>query len=341
MKKVILLTVACLLTSLSLFAQDYFSDRKGDGTPIILSNNKDRLLFTAAVDVSDKSSLKANIFKQYWVNEKSYKPLADPRHKSMLGWGASVKASTTNGTSSLFGSGDLSPAFSGGIYGAYTNLNWHKNDDSLTVFSSWALILSGNLNYAHQQFFDPSQAYASQLSSSTFHGSAVALSYVLKLHPVKDKSNLFIGASFTYSHKSNFDDLTSVQIKNDSLITGSGTTRTVTQTNKDGDIYAQGKFKEYNNSNFRLNATYIPGMLNYKVGFTLYPSVDLSSLYTAKYNLGLAFSLLKDKSPSMPVASLFFELADINNATASTKPFLKRAFKVGVSTTLNVLTGGK
>lgn len=333
--------VIFLLLALGASAQDYFQDRHGNGNPIIFSadGHKD-LLFSAGIDVTDKSSVKANLYRQYWLNESTYKPLDVPRKKDFLGWGVSVKASLANGLGSLFSAGDLNPAFNGGAYLAYTRLTWKKTADGKgTYYSNWAVILSQNLNYATYQFFDPAQPFSNQLSERNFHGEVTALSYVLQLHPKED--NLVVGASFSFSHRSNYNNLSTVLINNDSLISGNGKVRTVEQNSTTGNVYAIGHFQEYNNYNFRINSTFIPAAFEYKVGFTLYPSVDLSPAYHPIYNAGLALSYLAEKSPSTPVASLMFELDDLNNSTGRPGPFLGRSFSICVSTTLNILTGKK
>lgn len=339
MKKICFTAVLLVLTCAS-FAQDYFSDRNANGTPIVFVNKGEghQLLFSANVDVSDKSSLKTNIYQQYWLNQKNYNPLTQPRSKQFLGWGLSAKASTTDGLGKVFGSGDFNPGFTGGAYIAFSEYDWKLlPDGKTTAFSNWAIIWSGNLSYANHQLFDPSLAFDDQLSSKTFHGTSGSLSFVKEIYPGKD--NLYYGISFTMGRQSNYDDLNSVEIKNDSLISNNGANRTVTQINPKGNVYAEGKYQEYTNYNFRLNACYVPNALNHNVGFLFYPSVDLSSAYSAKYNMGFAFSYLKTGNPSAAVATLFFELDDINNAAGTDKPFMKRAFKVGVSTSLNILTG--
>lgn len=327
--------------STSAPAQDYFQDRHGNGNPIIYSaDGRHNLLFSAGVNVSDKSSVKVNFYRHYWLNESTYEPLAVPRQKDFLGWGVSVKANLINGLGSLFSAGNLNAAFNGGAYLAYTRLTWKATADGKgTYYSNWALILSQNLNYASYQFFNPAQSYNNQLSARSFHGKVTALSYVMQLHPKKD--NLLIGASISFSHRSNYDNLSSVQINNDSLINGAGKVRTVQQSNDNGNIYAVGRFQEYNNTNFRLNTTFIPSALEYKVGFTVYPSVDLSPIYRARLNVGLALSYLKDKSPSTPIASLIFEFDDLNNSSNRRGSFLSRSFNICIATSLNILTGTK
>ncbi|HTD41961.1 MAG TPA: hypothetical protein VK671_15135, partial [Mucilaginibacter sp.] len=295
MKRSYLIIVFVLLSNL-LHAQDYFSDRNANGSPIILnSHGSNQLLFSANVDVSDKSSLKANIFKQYWLNKDSYTAMVNknndtvPRNKNFLGWGLSTKASTTNGLGSVFGSGKLNPGFAGSGYLAFSNYSWVKPKGGTgTTFSSLAIILTGTLSYTNHQFFDPSQAFGKQLTSNSFSGTSGSLSFVKELHPSKD--NWYVGASFTVGRQSNYDQLTTVLIKNDSSINNNNSTRVVEQINQKGDVYAIGKYKEYTNYNIRLNACFVPGDLNSSIGFLLYPSIDLSSAYSAKYNIGFSFS---------------------------------------------------
>lgn len=341
-KALLVLSVIWMMTGCGLaVAQDYFLDRHANGNPIIFSaEGSNNLLFSAGIDLSDNSSVKANLYRQYWISKSTYKPLDIPRHKDFIGWGASLKGNMTNGLGNLFSYGAFDPAFNGGVYLAFTRLNWTKTTTgSGTYFSNWAVILSQNISYATYQFYDATQPYASQLSEKNFTGRVTTLSYVLQLHPKSD--NLMVGASFAYSRKSNYTDLNTVTIKNDSVTSGSGKVRTITDINTYGDTYALGRYREYNNYNLRLNCSYIPEALNNKIGFTFYPSVDLSAIYAPKYNLGLSFSYLKDKSPSTPIASLFFEVDDMNNAAHLAGSFLSRSFNIGISSTLNMLTGNK
>lgn len=327
--------------SSTIQAQDYFSDRHATGNPIIFSSQgKNELLFSAGFNLSDNSSIKANLFRQYWLDSLTYRPLETPRHKTFLGWGLSAKASMVNGPASLFSEGKLDPAFNGGAYLAYSRLNWKKTRNTKnTAFSDWSIILSENLNYATYQFFDRLKPFDAQLSTRNFKGSTTALAYVLKLHPKTD--NVFIGASVSYSRKSNYYNLNSVYIKDDSVISSGGNSRTVTQASTSGTLYAEGRYREYGNLNLRLNSTYIPAAFNYNIGFTLYPSVDFTTKYRARYNTGLALSYLPKGSPSTPFASIFFEFDDITNASGLHSPFIKRSFNIGLTTTLNLLSGKK
>jgi hypothetical protein len=340
MKHLIFLTVF-LVTGFFAKAQDYFTDRNNSGTPVFLVRNGDttnkQYLFSAAANISDATSLKVNFYKQNWGVPKDLGP--NKLAIGAFGWGASLNAATKAGVGSILGGGNFDPAFSGGVYFAFTKFTtW--TDDSGALHSKYhAWILSSNLTFATNQLYNPAADFGSQLSSKNFVGPSLALSYVFE--PALNNNDLFLGGSFTYKKMSNYADLDSYTITNDSLTTGSGITRKVTKINPNGDTYAVGDYKEFSNYELRGNISFIPGALKYRVGVILYPSVDFGGPYSARVNTGVAFNYLTDKNPTLSIFSINMELDDIGNAEGSKKTFLKRAFKIGVSTSLNAITGSK
>jgi len=318
-------------------AQDYFADRNNAGTPIFLSKNGSKnYLFSAGVNTADATAIKINLYKQNWGSPKFG---IDTNHTTLgsSGWGVFANASTKGGVGKLFKSGNFDPGFSGGVYYALTEVHMWKDGLGRLHSKYHAWIFNGNIGFANNQLYDPSAVFANQLSTKKFTSPALGVSYVYA--PSLAKDDLFVGGSVSWKKKSNYDDLDTYNIVNDSLITANGITRKVTKINPSGDTYAVGAYKEFSTFQLRANLSYIPAALDYRFGVIIYPSVEFGGPTSARINTGIAFNYLQDGNPTLSVFTINFELNDINNAAASTKTFLKRAFKVGISTNLNFVTG--
>ncbi|GGB23236.1 hypothetical protein GCM10011511_53930 [Puia dinghuensis] len=338
---VILALVLSLLLPMVVPAQDYFADRNSTGTPILFGKDTHTALFACSGSIGD-NSIKANFFKQYWLNAATYKPERLPRGKNYLGWGLSGKAGTVNGLGTLFSYGDFSPTFTSGAYLAYSRKTWKPSGDG-TVYGNWALILSSTYTTCYYNIYYPRATFRRQLVDTFFNGFGVSLSFVDCIY--KGNDDIYAGASVSVRRQSNYPFLTKVTIHNDTAYTtsgsngSSGTTRTVTYINSNGDTYGVGPYVQYTDVSIRFNFTWVPAVLEHNLAFIVYPSIDLSQPYTPVYNAGASIALLKTGSPSTPLAALFFELDDVGNAYGSTYTFAKRSFRAGISTTLNILTG--
>jgi len=325
----------------TLRAQDYFADRNATATPILLGKDNHAGLFQASGNIGD-NSVKVNFFKQYWLNESTYKADRLPRAKNYFGWGLSAKAATVNGLGTIFSYGDFSPTFNAGAYLSYSRKTWSPSGDG-TVFGSWSFILAGSFTTCDYNIYTPANTFSHQLVDTAFHALGVSLSFVDCIY--KGEDDLFVGASVAVRRLNNYPFLTKVNIKNDTAYTNggnggrAGTTRTVTAINSNGDTYGVGPYLQYTDVNIRLNLSWVPAALQHNLAFIVYPSFDLSKPYTPVYNVGTSIAWLKTGSPSTPIAAVFFEVDDLNNAYGSSYAFLKRSFRVGVSTTLNILTG--
>jgi len=336
MKRKITLFLFLIAIFLQLRAQDYFADLTSGTTPVLF-NGISKALFSATINAGD-NSVKSNFFRQYWINSEDYKPLNVPRDKKFWGWGLNTKVKTEDGLGALFKSGQFTPGFTAGSYFSFSRMYWKDSNDQ--VFGHWVIILSGTLSTSKFQLYHPATSFDTQLSDTNFNGRSLSLSFVNGLF--KGRDNMFIGISITGSRMNNYSDLDKVEIKNDSVFTnGSGSTRIAEKINDDGNIYGLGIYKQYNNLNIRANLSYIPSAFSYFIAFIIYPSVDISSAFKPKYNVGVSFAHLKQGSPSTADASLFLELNDITNVTDKKDSFFKRAFKFGVSTTLNVFSSTK
>lgn len=331
--------LACffLLFSIITKSQDYFTDLTSGTTPVLF-NGTQKALFSATVNAGD-NSVKANFFRQYFMNARLYDPLALPRKQDFIGWGINAKTKTEDGLGPLFGSGEFNPGFTGGVYLSYSRMSWKKKDSS-EVFGQYAFILSGTLTTSQFQLYNETNSFATQLSDTIFKGRTLSLSFVKGFFGGKD--NVLLGVSVTASRMNNYNKLDKVDIENDSIFTnGAGRTRTVQLVNDNGNIFGTGEYKQFNNFNIRANLSYIPSALNYFIAFIGYPSIDYSKAFQPKYNIGISFAHLKQGNPAASDAALFFELNDITNVADKNSSFLKRSFKFGISTTLNIFTSSK
>jgi hypothetical protein len=333
-----------LVFPFTLSAQDYFADRNATGTPILLGKENHAALFSAGGNIGD-NSLKVNFFKQYWLNAATYKPERLPRAKNYLGWGISGKVSTINGLGTLFSYGDFSPSFLAGAYLSYSRKTWKPSGDG-TVYGNWAFILSGNFTTCNYNIYNPTASFRQQLTDTAFHALGVSLSFVDCIY--KGEDDLYAGSSVSVRRLNNYVWLTKVIVRDDTAYTtpgggsgggNSGTTRTVTYINLNGDTYGVGPYLQYTDVNIRFNLSWVPAALQHHLAFIVYPSLDVSKAYSPAYNLGSSIAWLKAGSPSTPLAAVFFEVNDLNNAYGIPYPFLKRSFRAGVSASLNILTG--
>lgn len=337
-----LCALALVLLPFTLSAQDYFADRNATGTPILFGKDNHAALFSGSGSIGD-NSIKANFFKQYWLNAATYKPESLPRMKNYLGWGISGKAGTINGLGTLFSYGDFSPTFSAGVYLAYSRKTWKPSGDG-ALFGNWAFILSGNFTTGNYNIYYPAATFSRQLIDTAFHALGVSLSFVDCIY--KGEDDWYVGASVSVRRLNNYAFLTKVLIRDDTAYANGGpgggsggATRTVTFINLNGDTYGVGPYWQYTDVNLRFNLSWVPAALQHQLAFIIYPSLSLSKPYHPVYHLGTSIAWLKAGSPSTPQAAVFFEMNDLGNAYGIPYPFLKRSFRAGVTASLNILTG--
>lgn len=334
---VVILSMFFLMYGHVVYSQDYFSDRNNTGTPVIFSQGgeKKTSLFSTNLNLTDASSLKVNFYQQYDLNHTRYvQHIQDAvRHQDVFGWGLSAQAMAENGIGHIFKSGEFKPGFATGTYISWTKYSW--NPERSSVFKTFALILSGTLDYTRHLLYYPDRPFADQLTQNTFRAPQIALSAVNMSRP--GRSNVYFGGSFAVGRKSNYPDLDTYDIRDETVINNGTINRHVVQT--DGDTYATGNYISYTNYRLRFNISYVPGAFGYKLGFVLYPSADFSSPYSTRLNIGLAFHFLQDGNPGTSKAAVFFELKDITNEAQLDRPFLKRSFRLGISTALNLTPG--
>ena len=340
--------IMLLFAGQTLQAQDFITDRSNTGKPVFLRQNANdttdkKLLFSLGANVSDATAIKVNLYKHTWGVPKNYTSGSGTEkvgHTNILstGWGAYLHGKNKEGVAKLFKSGNFDPGVTGGIYRAWIWNSTQTQNGTFTT-SNQTLIFYADISFGSFQFYDPAASFDKQISSKSFSGPSAGLSYLKR--PSMENGNVFWGGSITWARTSNYDDLDTYELKNDSLTSSNGMTRKVTKINPNGDTYAVGTYDQFSEYRFRANFVYIPATLDYRFAFSIYPSVNVGGNQEARLNTGIGFHYLEDGNPTASIFSLNFELNDLGNAAESSKTFLKRSFKVGVSTNLNFFKKAK
>jgi hypothetical protein len=366
MKRVILLISTILLLCIdSIYAQDYWEDLSGNGNPISLRAGEDWNV-SARINAGD-NSVKINGFgllrsqkvredgkKGVIISDKLKECLSklDNRGEEDFtcsahftkgvsnyvfnynGLGLSIKGKTEDGIGSLFSKGQITPKTQLGLYYIFKSVKIENNLHQYTwVFSPFV-----NVNFASYQLVPSDSAYAFDKTEANITGFNAGIS--LFRQGYIRANQIVLGGSYTFSRKNNYNDLDQVElkeyyIKNDTL----GGQTQISKVNDNGYVYGVGTIKEYNNSNLKIYASYLPEYFKYRVAFILYPSVDINDLYdNPLFNLGFGVHFMQKGNPGLSVAGVNFEFTDINNAKEKTDPFLKRSFKISISTALNVIS---
>jgi len=250
------------------------------------------------------------------------------------GLGVSLKGKTEDGIGSLFSKGQITPQTQFGLYYIFKSVAIENNLHQHTwVFSPFA-----DINFASYQLIPSDSTYAFNKTEANITGFNAGVS--LFRQGYINENQIVLGGSYTFSRKNNYSTLDKVElkeyyIKDDTL----GGQTQINKVNDNGYVYGVGAIKEYNNSNLKIYASYLPNYFEYRVAFILYPSVDINNLYdNPSFNLGFAVHFMQKDNPGLSVAGVNFEFTDINNANESTDPFLKRSFKISLSTALNVIS---
>jgi hypothetical protein len=263
----------------------------------------------------------------YFTSGKSTFKLYD------IGLGTSIKGKTKDGLGSLFTGARLAPEAQWGVYGVWHYVNVFQDEHKAT----W--VVSPFLNFVFSEYrLLPDTGVSYKKLDTIMNTVAYGLSVFRKSY-INKKSQVILGASITRSKLNTWDKLSKVELKEtrQRVEPSDGTTGTLTTVEDKGYTYGLGMLQEYNNVNLRVHFSLLPYRLDYRVALVFYPSIDFNNQYDDPgYNLGFGIHFLEKGNPTMSVAGIFFELNDINNSKAKEETFLKRSFKVGVTTALNV-----
>lgn len=359
------LLILLLVGSLSVSAQDYFEDLRGNGNPISINVNK-TFNISARLNIGDNSA-KANFFKIWrlkeeyinrdtWIDSNfadstlnkiqfisnlgkeedfsesiNFSPGVSSFRLTDLGLGSSMKGKIKEGLGTLFTKGGFTGESQLGIYGVWHRIKIMKDEHKHTIVISPFL----NVNHsAYRLIPDSSMSFATL--DTTLGQLSYGVSFFRKSY-INEKSQLILGFSLTKSRPNNWDDLDKAELKEVVVRNEPPFTNALTTVEDKGYIYGLGMIDDYTNLNLRPHITYIPFALEYRVGLIFYPSIDFAKKYAEPLkNIGLGIHFLEKGNPTISNLGIFFELNDVTNAKEKTDPFLKRSFKVGLTTALNV-----
>lgn len=262
------------------------------------------------------------------------------------GWGVGIKTKADDGLGSLVSSGQFADGFGSNIYIAGERVVSEeekriKYKNSSESYRFWVLVISHTNN--QYRFYRPHLGLDKQLSGfESVHGFQTAYSY-FSISENKNKSNIIAGFNVGLQLKNNYKKLPKVDIKEIATHSvGTDSTRTFQTVDKDGYTYAfendQLKLKHY--GEFALKGTFgvIPNALNNRICLLTYPEVVFNK-EEVKINIGFGIQFLKEGQPLISDAGIFIRLNDILNAGKSKDIFYKRSFEMGVTASLNILTG--
>ncbi|GAA4326091.1 hypothetical protein GCM10023149_28710 [Mucilaginibacter gynuensis] len=339
----VLTIIIILFVGQTVYAQDFITDRNNAGKPVFFKSPSDTgkvILFSLGANVSDATAIKLNVYNHKWgTKPRNYTTGSGTdivKHTDLTahGWGAYVNTKNKEGVAKIFKSGNFDPGVTGGGYYAW-NFYRTRTENGKFKTSNSNLILNGDVSFGSYQLYDSKADFTKQLTTKNFVGPVIGLGYLIR--PTKSNGNVYWTGSVSWARTNNYDDLDTYDIKNDSLISANGITRKVTKMNPNGDTYADaGSYEQFNEYRFRLGYTFIPANLINRFGFSVYPSVYIGGKKSARLNTGLSLSYLEEGNPTVSIFNLSFEFTDISNSAESSKSFLKRTFKVGLSTNLNV-----
>ncbi len=343
-----------------VFAQDYFEDAKGSGSPILFGKGSG--LVSARFNVGDNST-KINLFHFFPlgnpegkshnihtgrempppVDDPERPPYFDDRTSHSLGIGGFFKAKTEDGLGTLF-QGQLTPGIQTGAYFAYRNSEYKNLRGALgdrAIYSNWVVLGTVGLSHSTLQLYDPNKPFEQQLSDTLFTGWDVGLS-TFKIIPIDsaDQGNLIVGMSIKLSKENNYGDLKKVKIVDTQSIidTTSGTVRNVSTIRKD-DVFRTGSYSTYMQFVIRPHATIIPRFLGNRGSITGYLPLIFSQ-GEFKVNGGMSFNFLKKGEPAISVVGVYCEFANLFGGEiieqGESSHLFPQRMTVGVTAALNL-----
>ncbi len=365
MKKFILLLA--LMPALAS-AQDWYDDTRSDGAIVFFNSNTGDNLFSARINTTSGISL--NLFnwqKNYqigvkdpidptsikWVNSKDFdanKPVGSSvtLSRKFKGWGVSIKTKAEQGLGSLIASGQFADGFSTSLYFANERVIstkekeiLGKKDTANDTYRFGALVFG--FNNSQYRFYRPDLIKKEQFSDfESVSGGQIGYSF-FSINTNSLDNLVLRGLSVGLSVKNNYKKLTKFDIKEvHNQVVGKDSVKVFQKIDKDGYTYA---LEDANNSltyfgelTVRGNFGIIPEKFNKRICFLGYPEVAYAK-EKLSVNLGFGVQFLKENQPLMSIAGIFAKFSDVFNSGASKDPFLKRTFELGVTASLNVLTG--
>ncbi|MBL8002669.1 MAG: hypothetical protein JNL05_11985 [Flavobacteriales bacterium] len=257
-----------------------------------------------------------------------------------LGWGAYAKAKDVDGTATLFNEGAVNVGTRFSAYGLFRSTrikeDRFKHSFLLTPSIAWERSTYSLANA------DTSGAYTFTDRTIDNLDLALAAQWRFFIGTPDDKgakrTECFAGLSITRAQATNYTDLGKVTLSQSAYRTDtiSGQVVTTATTVKAEQEYRTGSLLQYNELRIRLNMALLPALLDRRIAFNLYPSVNLREDEEARFDLGLGINLLQRGDRLLSIGGLAFELSDLTDTGDSDKPLLARGFRIGLHAGINL-----
>lgn len=237
--------------------------------------------------------------KVSYFHSKSDKP---------LGAGITLKGKSTNNNSVIFDGQDVTPETTITIPIGY---HWVFSEKvgriapNGFIKDDW-IFIDVKYTVGEYQMYDSSNAFDKQLYKEKMKAPSLVLSYNAVL-----SGNVLIGASLEFGKTNNYTSLKSKNIKTLSNIEISNS---ITRSSESSVTAKEGEYNEYNQTKFNVDAMFIPGYFDNRVGFDIFARfIDSSSQDTSFLNPGIGVFLLKDGAPTKIIGGITFMRDDEEN----------------------------
>jgi hypothetical protein len=257
-----------------------------------------------------------------------------------IGWGAYAKAKDVEGTATLYNAGavNVGTRFSG--YGLFRRTL--IKDDRIRH----TLLLSPSVAWERSTY---SLANADTNSTYTFTdrtidnldiGLAAQWRIFLGEPDAKGarRTECFAGLSVTRAQTTNYSELGKITLSQTSFRTDTlnGQPVTTAAMVKAEKEYRSGALMQYDEWRVRLNMAILPALMDRRIAFNLYPSVNLREDKDPRFDLGLGINLLQRDDRLLSIGGLAFELSDLTDTGESDKPLFTRGFRIGLHAGINL-----
>jgi len=247
-------------------------------------------------------------------------------------WSFGAKAKPTEGYASVLKNGQFSPGIS--LSGALTQVKIFDRETTKPEnnFFDWAALY---FNYAinKYQLYKSDTTFKNQVYSTNFSGLGLGINYNFLV-----KSSFLISVKFGYARKNNYDDLTSIEIRDTKYFFDSASnTRRDVITSKTAK---QGTFNEFDSYPFSFTFTRLtsddPTTKGLSFGYSIYLNGLPTNNHKPNTTAGCILYLAKMKDGiSTPSLGLNLQLNDFFDVNKVNNGLLKR-LSVGLTTNFSI-----
>ncbi|MDR6919624.1 hypothetical protein [Chryseobacterium sp. 2987] len=311
-----------LLISLSFMkGQLLIEDKNGD------------VLFQPMLTVNESSSLMSSGLIKLNTGDQSIgfdyynrtTPFGQPKYKF---WTLGVKVKPTEGYAAVFKNGQFSPGIN--ISGSLNQVKIFDREATKPEnnFLDWGSIYA-SYSVNKYQLYKSDTTFKSQLSSKSFSGLSLGLNYNMLI-----KSSWLISFRAGYSRTNNYNDLTSVEVRDSKIQidTESSVTREILTTK----TAKQGNYKEYDSYPFHVSLSRLtPDNMDEKsltFGYSIYVSGKPNNITKPITDAGvMVFVSQMKKDVSITTIGLSFQFNDFFDTQNLNNGLMKR-LSIGLTT---------